>query len=88
MIKSKYFTLLAILAISFDVPLSAAEEEISLGGYTFKWVNPFPIDFENPPGLHHSSFQNPSMPREVGCAIYLPPQYSKDTDLRFPVVYY
>ena len=56
MIKSKYFTLLAILAISFDVPLSAAEEEISLGGYTFKWVNPFPIDFENPPGLHHSSF--------------------------------
>lgn len=86
--KSKYFTLLAVLAINFGVPLSEAEEEITFGGYTFKWVNPFPADLEKPPGLHHGSFQNPSMPREIGYAIYLPPQYSEDAGSRFPVVYY
>ncbi len=86
--KFKYFTLIGILAFDFGVPLFAVEEEIIFGGYAFKWVNPFPADLEKPPGLQHGSFQNPSMPREVGYAIYLPPQYSEDADARFPVVYY
>ena len=54
--KSKYFTLLAVLAINFGVPLSEAEEEITFGGYTFKWANPFSAEFEKPSGLHHGSF--------------------------------
>ena len=54
--KSKYFTLLAVLAINFGVPLSEAKEEITFGGYTFKWANPFSAEFEKPSGLHHGSF--------------------------------
>ena len=86
--KSKYFTLLAVLAINFGVPLSEAKEDITFGGYTFKWANPFSAEFEKPSGLHHGSFQNPSIPIEIGYAIYLPPQYSEDAGSRFPVVYY
>lgn len=43
-----------------------------------------------PPGLKHATFRSPSMNRDVGYCIYLPPEYDKPelASKRFPVVYY
>ncbi|MBI1246696.1 1,4-beta-xylanase [bacterium] len=51
----------------------------------FKWVNPLKAEL---PGVQHHVFVSPSMNEEVGYCIYLPPGYEKDTDRRYPVVYY
>ncbi|MDA7880775.1 alpha/beta hydrolase-fold protein [Akkermansiaceae bacterium] len=52
----------------------------------FKWVNA--PSKELPPGATHGSFQSPSMKQKVGYVIYLPPSYSTDSQLHFPVVYH
>ncbi len=51
----------------------------------FRWVNPLK---ESLAGVQHAVFTSPSMGREVGYCIYLPPAYHNDPDRRFPVVYY
>ncbi len=57
----------------------------------FRWVNPL-TDQERLryPFLQHATFESPSMKRDVGFCIYLPPQYSKPEwrSKDFPVVYY
>ncbi len=55
----------------------------------FKWVNPLPAA-KTPEGVQHHTFVSPSMKVKVGYCIYLPPQYaaSKNSQQRFPVVYY
>lgn len=54
----------------------------------FRWVNPLPEG--QYPHLRHSTFKSPSMRREVGYAIYLPPGYDEgaNREERYPVVYY
>lgn len=54
----------------------------------FRWVNAWPAD--KYPHVQHKTFESPSMQRNVGYGIYLPPQYAdtKNTKTRFPVVYY
>jgi len=51
----------------------------------FQWVNP---PAKAPTGVKHGVFTSPSMKREVGYCIYLPPSYEEDTNRRYPVVYY
>jgi endo-1,4-beta-xylanase len=51
----------------------------------FKWVNPLKQKYE---GVSHATFKSPSMGVDVGYCIYLPPQYAKQSNRRFPVVYY
>lgn len=51
----------------------------------FKWVNPPRM---MPTGVQHGVFKSPSMKKDVGYCIYLPPSYATDTDRRYPVVYY
>ena len=41
-----------------------------------------------PGGVTHHRFHSPSMKIEVGYSIYLPPDYTKDPEARFPVVYW
>ncbi|MDG2213979.1 MAG: alpha/beta hydrolase-fold protein [Verrucomicrobiota bacterium] len=52
----------------------------------FKWVNKLPANA--PKEVKHVTFRSPSMGVEVGCCIYLPPQYEAAKTKRFPVVYY
>ena len=65
-----------------------AEYYSSLTNRPFRWVNPFPEDFEPPPNLFHKSFLSTSVQQEVGYVVYLPPQYLEDDYRSFPVVYY
>lgn len=65
-----------------------AEYYSTLANQSFRWVNPFPENFEPLPNLYHESFLSPSMEQEVGYVIYLPPQYSEEDYRSFPVVYY
>lgn len=51
----------------------------------FRWVNPLKQKIA---GVEHHVFRSPSMQRDVGYCIYLPPQYHQDSKLRLPVVYY
>lgn len=78
-----FFSTLFFFCSSF-----AAEEKLMFRGTEFKWVNPFPEDLEAPPGVHHRTFLSPSMQRNVGYTIYLPPHYMEAPNRRFPVVYY
>ncbi len=52
---------------------------------TWKWNDPRDLGI---PGLHHGTIESASMLRRVGFNIYLPPQYEKEPNRRFPVVYY
>jgi endo-1,4-beta-xylanase len=54
----------------------------------FHWVNPLPKG--KYPGVRHAVFRSPSMKREVGYCIYLPPGYDEaaSAEQRYPVVYY
>ena len=68
--------LLSLLATS----LSAAEDpEI------WKWNDPKEL---NIPGLPHETIESASMKRTVGYCICLPPQYEKEAERRFPVVFF
>jgi endo-1,4-beta-xylanase len=49
-----------------------------------KWNNP---DGPKVAGINHSSFHSPSMEREVGYNVYLPPGYEQGSD-RYPVIYF
>jgi endo-1,4-beta-xylanase len=55
------------------------------------WVNPFESDV---PGLKHMTFFSNSMQKEIGYAIYLPPGYIYEENLKnsragaFPVIYW
>lgn len=51
----------------------------------FRWVNPPKAKLA---GVKHATFHSPSMKVDVGYCIYLPPEYSKASEKRFPVVYY
>ena len=53
----------------------------------FQWVNKLP-EGSWPRGLTHETFRSPSMNREVGYCIYLPPEYRTSKQKKFPVVYY
>ena len=66
----------------------SAEQADRASQNQFRWVNPFPEDFEPLLGLYHKTFLSPSMQKEVGYAIYLPPHYLEDDNRFFPVVYY
>lgn len=51
----------------------------------FTWINK---PKEPPARVRHATFMSPSMGVEVGYCIYLPTQYDKSKQERFPVVYY
>lgn len=67
--------LILILAVSMLAGVYASDES---------WVNP---PAEAVTGVEHHTFASALMKRDVGYNIYLPPQY-KNTEQRFPVVYY
>ena len=50
---------------------------------TWQWVVPEQIE-----GVIHDTLVSPSMRREVGFNVYLPPSYANDDTTRYPVVYY
>ncbi|MEO1995126.1 MAG: alpha/beta hydrolase fold domain-containing protein, partial [Planctomycetaceae bacterium] len=52
----------------------------------FRWVNPLPDGKYE--GVAHRTFRSPSMKRDVGYCIYLPPGYAAQVARRYPVVYY
>lgn len=41
-----------------------------------------------PPNVTHHTFRSPSMKREVGYSVYLPPGYTTDAERRYPVIYH
>ena len=53
----------------------------------FSWVNEIP-SAKKMPGLEHKTFKSKSMGIDVGYCIYLPSEYAKQPDKKFPVVYY
>ena len=69
-------TLLSVLATS----LFAAENP-----ETWKWNDPKELTI---PGLRHETIESATMKRTVGYCIYLPPQYEKEPERRFPVVFF
>jgi enterochelin esterase-like enzyme len=52
---------------------------------TWKWNDPKELKI---PGLRHETIESASMKRTVGYCIYLPPQYEKEPERRFPVVFF
>jgi endo-1,4-beta-xylanase len=56
----------------------------------FAWVNPIPAQLDLPPGIHHATFDSPSMGHPVGYVIFLPPGYTAERHAkrRYPTVYY
>lgn len=56
----------------------------------FRWVNAPKPQQVLAPGLQHATFRSPSMDRDVGYYIYLPPSYDESNNraLRYPVIYY
>jgi len=77
-----------LLQASLGMPNAEYYIDMTTMNQPFRWVNPFPDDFEPLPNLYHETFLSPSMQKEVGYAIYLPPQYLEDNNRSFPVVYY
>ena len=72
--------LAATLVTLFSASLIAAEDP-----ETWKWNDPKDLKM---PGLHHETIESASMKRTVGYCIYLPPQYEKEPERRFPVVFF
>ncbi len=64
------------------VPAGAPNEE---DPSAWKWNDPRDLKI---PGLHHGTIESASMRRTVGFNVYLPPQYEKEPNRRFPVVYF
>ncbi len=86
--KIKFVAVLAVIALFLGSVVYATEDGIMFRDRLFKWVNPFPGNIELPSGLYHKTFVSSSMQKEVGYAIYLPPNYSVESEERFPVIYY
>src|SRR5947208_6770736 len=90
--------LTAILVLTGFVPQALAQLKAS-PGYQEKmrglyqapreavWVNE-PKPGSLPPNTIHSTYYSQSMCHDVGYCIYLPPQYEKETERRFPVIYH
>lgn len=74
--------LLALFSVSLWPQLPQPQPE------NFRWVNP--LEEGKYPHLKHGTFESPSMGREVGYVIYLPPGYddAANREKRYPVVYY
>src|SRR5437867_3731693 len=51
------------------------------------WVNE-PKPGTLPQGVTHHTYHSQSMGHDVGYCIYLPPQYEKEPQRRFPVIYH
>ena len=77
-----------LLQASLGMPNAEYYIDMTTMNQPFRWVNPFPDHFEPLPNLYHETFLSPSMQKDVGYAIYLPPQYLEDDYRSFPVVYY
>jgi S-formylglutathione hydrolase FrmB len=58
---------------------------LAAGANKSEWDRP---PKEKIPGLEHRTFQSQSMRVNVGYNICLPPEYTRDTARRFPVIYY
>ena len=75
----------AVAVASVFTNLHAADTPTAAKALKIRWVNPPP----NPPtGVAHHTFRSASMNVDVGYNIYLPPEYEKQADRRFPVVYF
>jgi len=77
--KNSFAAMLGALAL-LTTTLFAAEDPES-----WKWNDPMEL---NIPGLRHETIESASMKRAVGYCIYLPPQYEKEPERRFPVVFF
>ncbi len=83
--------LLAALFLSAFVCLPAAAQEAKKKKKKkepapFNWVNKGPAAAF--PIIQHKTFRSPSMGIEVGYCIYLPEEYEKSPEKKFPVVYH
>jgi S-formylglutathione hydrolase FrmB len=67
------------LALLLSLPAIAADTS------SWKWNDPQDLKI---PGLRHGTIESESMKRTVGYNVYLPPQYEKEPERRFPVVYF
>jgi len=88
---SRVLIVVVVLSIGHCALLAAFEPEKpapakhSKPVQPFRWVNP--LQQEDLAGVTHATFRSPSMGIDVGCCIYLPPDYERVRD-RYPVVYY
>ncbi|MBI1354197.1 MAG: hypothetical protein GC160_07610 [Acidobacteria bacterium] len=62
---------------------TAYKKEIGREPSTWRWNVPVEL-----PHLTHGVVHSPSMDRDIGYNIYLPPSYADNPSLRYPVVYY
>lgn len=78
---------LAAMLMLAAISTSSAQRVLKRPPQPFRWVNP---PAAMPTGVHHRTFQSPSMDIAVGYCIYLPPGYDRQEDgaNRYPVVYY
>ncbi len=56
-------------------------------GASVVWVNEAPKGKALPPGVSHHTFLSKAAKHEVGYCIYLPPDYQRSSDKRYPVIY-
>lgn len=80
MIRFLVSTLIAILILSGSTFAQKKKAK------PFQWVNTPTKAL--PQGVKHGTFQSASMQLKVGYTIYLPPSYSTESEVRFPVVYH
>jgi enterochelin esterase-like enzyme len=95
---NRYVCLVA-LTITMILPRLAAAQVQAPPGYREKmrhlyqapreavWVNE-PAPGSLPEGVTHHTYFSRSMGHDVGYCVYLPPQYAKEPDRRFPVIYH
>jgi S-formylglutathione hydrolase FrmB len=77
MAKLMIIAALATLAATLSAAVSDPE--------TWTWNDPREYTI---PGLQHQTFASAAMKRTVGFCIYLPPQYEREPERRFPVAYF
>jgi enterochelin esterase-like enzyme len=88
--NSVFRLLLATVLVSLCLPAHSApgrKKKSRPAGPSITWVNELPADKTLPPNTRHLTFESKAAGREVGYCLYLPPDYAKNPDKRYPVIY-
>lgn len=77
------FVLGVAILLGTNVDILSAQNREHLSPDEWKWLNDEVVE-----KCVHGSIESPSMKREIGFNIYLPPAYKADPKKHFPVVYF
>lgn len=88
MIRLRFLLPLALLLAhtALGQPAKGKASKPKPGNDNAMWVAPPP--YELPTGVSHHTLHSPSMGREVGFCVYLPPGYDRHPERRYPVIYH